>query len=106
MPGTVSIHFHPFPRQVRPRFLYLLHQFVVGLGHVVEGEDAPAGLEEQQAAEGDEGAEGELPAHFLLVRPGTVVREVGVGALCRRWRMELGHVRRGQRRLGSWSVAG
>lgn len=101
--GAVSINFHAFPRQVLPRFLYLLHQFVVGFGHIVKGEDAPAELEEQEAAEGDEGPEGELQHIFVSTLWN---RGSGGGALCLRVRMGVGHIRRGRRRLGSWWAAG
>jgi hypothetical protein len=37
--------------EVFPRLLYLLHEFLVRLGYVVEGEDAPAELEEEVCAE-------------------------------------------------------
>lgn len=63
--GGISINFHAFPRQILPRFLYLLHQLVVGFGHIVKGEDAPAELEQQEAAEGDEGPEGKLQHIFV-----------------------------------------
>lgn len=46
--------------QIRAREVDLLHQLGVGGGHVVEGEDAVAELEEEVGAEGDEGPEGEL----------------------------------------------
>lgn len=39
--------------------LDLAHELVVGLGDVVEGQDAPAEADEQVGAEGDEGPEGQ-----------------------------------------------
>lgn len=40
--------------------LDLAHQFVVGLGHVIEGQHAPAEADEEVRAEGNEGPEREL----------------------------------------------
>lgn len=100
----ISINFHAFPSQVLPRFLYLLHQFVVGFGHIVKGEDAPAELEEQEAAEGDEGPEGELSDTEMLVYCGTAVWN-GRGAMAS-VATRVGHVRRERRRPGSWWAAG
>lgn len=38
----------------------LLHELLVRVGHVVEGEDAEAEAEEEDGAKGDEGPKGEL----------------------------------------------
>ena len=46
-----------FP-EIGPRLVNFAHQFVVCIGHVVEGEDAPAQLEEEVRAKGYNGPEG------------------------------------------------
>jgi hypothetical protein len=46
--------------EVFPCLCYLLHDLLVRLWYVVEGEYAPAELEEKVGAEGDEGPEGKL----------------------------------------------
>ena len=46
--------------EVFPCLRYLLHDLPVRLGYVIEGEDAPAELEEKVGAEGDEGPKGKL----------------------------------------------
>lgn len=53
--------------EIRLRKLDLLHQLLVRLGRVAEGEHAPAEAEEDPSAEGDEGPEGELIVVCLLV---------------------------------------
>lgn len=46
--------------QVRLGQVNLLHQLLVRLGDVVEGQDAPAQAEEEQGTEADEGPEWQL----------------------------------------------
>jgi hypothetical protein len=55
-PGVIlSIDVNPACPEVLLRKLYLFHDLRVCLGYVVEGEDAPAELEEEVGAKGDEG---------------------------------------------------
>lgn len=51
------IHSDPHLSQVRLGEFDLAHEFLVRLGAVVEGEDAPAEAAEKVRAEGDEGPE-------------------------------------------------
>jgi len=51
---------HALCLKIFPRLRYLLHELLVRVGYVVEGEDSPAELEEKVCAEGDEGPEGQL----------------------------------------------
>lgn len=64
--------------EVLLREVDLLHQLLVGLGHVVEGEDAPAEGEEEVGAEGDEDPEGELLEWLALFGSGVVGGRQGV----------------------------
>jgi hypothetical protein len=51
---------HTLTNQILPRLQYLRLNLLVRLGDIVEREDAPAELEEQVCAEGNESPEGEL----------------------------------------------
>lgn len=46
--------------QIRLGHVDLAHEFLVRLGDIVEGQDAPAEPEQEKGAEGDESPEGEL----------------------------------------------
>lgn len=57
--ATPLIHCDAQLAQLHLCDLDLAHKLVVGLGYVVEGQDAPAEADEQVGAEGDEGPEGQ-----------------------------------------------
>jgi hypothetical protein len=59
-PALIFAHVHSLRAEVFPCLGYLLHNLGVCLWYIVEGEDAPAKLEEKVCAEGDEGPEWEL----------------------------------------------
>ena len=54
----VFANIHALCLKVFPLLRYLLHELLVRVGYVIEGEDSPAELEEKVCAEGDEGPEG------------------------------------------------
>lgn len=58
--AALLVHVDAKSPQVRLGQFDLLHELLVRLGHVVEGEDAPAEAEEEECAERYEGPEGKL----------------------------------------------
>ena len=58
--SALLVHINAKSPQVRLGQFDLLHELLVRLGHVVEGEDAPAEAEEEECAERNEGPEGKL----------------------------------------------
>jgi hypothetical protein len=56
----VFANIHALCLKVFPRLGYLLHELLVRVRYVVEGEDSPAELEEEVCAKGNEGPEGKL----------------------------------------------
>jgi hypothetical protein len=56
----VLANIHASGLQILPRLSYLPLQLLVRIRNIVEGEDAPAELEQEVCAEGDEGPEWNL----------------------------------------------
>jgi hypothetical protein len=54
------VDIHTLCPQIRPRQIYLLHEFCVCLWYIIECEDAISESEEKVGTEGDEGPERQL----------------------------------------------
>ena len=70
-----SVDIHPLRPQLPPRNLDLPQELLVRFRHIIESEDAPAELEEEVGAEGDESPEGELGGFVRQRKSRSIVPE-------------------------------